>query len=347
MDSTIIAWVVGAVLTIGGLMFASRDEKKIGGMKKGLVVAVMLILGIGLLALQLGWLQQLNPDASYLKPLAVGGATAVQAGTGASTTGGSGVISETPNYQPTATYATQDAFSSSTAVSGTAYYKQNGLRATSTAITNVNSGTTYTYWMSNSSTYYVEPYTFVATDGANGATNSKAYANSTTEPTIVLFSALNNANVQSGKSNVTLGAGGTENIVLKYQGIYQKSNAPFGGALVVEVNQTIASVTCTGNGLSTSNPYKSVTYTVSATDNKYVVFSFDKTIDDGSSNVKEFNCQFKNGASDTSSDVKFTFIPANYYLSKSGEFLLDIEKSADSDTTKTGLGVIDATMYFT
>jgi hypothetical protein len=247
-----------------------------------------------------------------------------------------------PNVNPSATYTTVDRFGN-TVVGGTAYYKRDGLSAGTTALSNVNPGTKYTYWVSNSTAYYVKPFDFVAGTLNNDIVNKNAYQNGSA--TVILFDSVNNVNVQTANNNVTMGAGATVNLAVKYQGTFQRSAMPFGGVLVVEKNTSIAQVTCTGADIGSASG-SPLSYTVSSTANDYVVFSVSPSLDDGTSSVRDFNCQFKNGASDSSSNVKFTFIPYNWYVGNDGNFYLDAQKNANSDTARTGLGTVTANTIF-
>ena len=210
-------------------------------------------------------------------------------------------------------------------------------------MSNVNPNTEYTYWVENATTY-VKPKTFTAGTLNNNIVNKEGYANSTA--TVILFDELNNVNVHTPANNVSFGAGATVNIKLKYQGTFQGSAMPFGGILVVEANQSIPTINCNGADISNVVPYSSLSYTASSTANRYVQFGVNPTLDDGSATAREINCQFKNGATDSSSLVKFTFIPANYYVANDGSILLDVQKTANQDTTATGLGRITAQTYF-
>jgi hypothetical protein len=113
--------------------------------------------------------------------------------------------------------------------------------------------------------------------------------------------------------------------------------------MVVEYNSTIADLTCTGANLKSGNPSGfHLTYGVSATSNTYKAFEVDTSLDDGSGTARKISCQFKNGATAQATaglhGWTVEFIPANYYVTNDGNIVLDIEKSANLDTARTGFG---------
>ncbi|MGC9309582.1 MAG: hypothetical protein ACP5D2_02705, partial [Candidatus Nanoarchaeia archaeon] len=73
-----------------------------------------------------------------------------------------------------------------------------------------------------------------------------------------------------------------------------------------------------------------------------------KDLDDGSGEVRRISCQFKNGASaaGAGSPYYISFIPANYYVTNYGDIVLDVEKYANDDTTRTGFGTRKGTFYW-
>jgi hypothetical protein len=328
METNTLLWILFGIAGLISLVAFTGKHKKVMGANSSMVGVVALVIAL----LALGGTGTLGGKWDFL---------AIEGG-GATSDGTSGSNANV-NVNPVATYATQEKWTTAV-VAGTAYYQKKGTAATTTAITNVNPGDSYTYWVSNATTY-VRPIEFVAGTLNNNIVNKNGYANAT--QTIILYDSLGNANVQGGIANVSMGAGDTKSIVLKYQGTYQQSSAPFGGVLIVEKNSSIQQVTCTGDSILPTVPYSQVTYSVSATANNYQMFGLDSTLDDGTSSVRQITCQFKNGATDTSSPVTFKVIPANYYFANDGNIYLDVQKTANSDTARVGLGTPSATMYFT
>jgi len=242
-------------------------------------------------------------------------------------------------FQPTAAYSTKDVFAS-TILSGTAYYKVNGLPATTTAATNVNKETSYQYWLQNNSNYYTEPKTLTASCDVN---NFVANAWQNTTPTLTSYDLVNKMVTSDGSYNTSMAASARANIEFTYQGVAKKSLIPFGGVLVLEYNATMASVSCTGADITDSNDFH-VTYTPTATTHTYRVWKIKPTLDDGSGEVKTIDCQFTNGGSSLGGSLYYaTIIPANYYLTNDGNFALDVEQAANDLTTRTGLGTISDT----
>lgn len=245
-------------------------------------------------------------------------------------------------YSPTLSVSAKDKFAS-TMVSGTPYYKTNGLPATTTVVTSINKDETYKYWMSNTSTYYVEPVTktagcgvttLVATGWANGSVSVSGY------------DLVNRQATTSGVYNTSMGANDQANEEFTYQGSSKQSGMPFGGVMVVEYNATIASATCTGVDISEANDFH-VTYSSSATANTFRIWKVLPTIDDGTGSVRTIDCQFKNGAASVAGGTYYVkFIPANYYLTNTGDIVLDVEQNANQATTRTGIGQVTFTGYW-
>lgn len=264
------------------------------------------------------------------------------------TTSGTGSAASGVAVNPVATYATIDKFST-TAVTGSSYYARDGEAATTTALTNVNPGVQYTYWVSNAS-YYVAPKVFTAGSLNNNIINKVAVANGSS--TITLYDTTSRQTVTSGAYNTSVGANGVANIELSYQGNAKKSSMPFGGVLIVEKNQTFnvnGGVICSGANIAanTGSDAFTVTYQATATDMNSVIYKVLPSIDDGVDvSVKKINCQFQNGATDAAGAYKFTLLPANYYVSNDGKILLDVEQAANGLTTRTGLGSITASGVF-
>ncbi len=237
-----------------------------------------------------------------------------------------------PNYQPTASYSTIDKYST-TSVSGTSYYKANNNKATTTAVTNVNLKDKIKYWVSNT-TYWVKPEV-VTINSQTSIIQADAWANSSA--TVTLYDPVNRQTTTSGAYNTSLGANDDASVEITYDGTAEGSAGAFGGVMIFERNSTISSVKCTGDQLLKSNPYH-VTYTVTATTNTYDAFAYDSSLDDGSGAPRTINCEVKNGASAVGAGSAYyvKFIPANYYVTQAGDIVLDTEKNADGDTTRTG-----------
>jgi hypothetical protein len=242
------------------------------------------------------------------------------------------------NYQPTGTYSGKNKFSTEV-LTGTAYYKVGSNDATTTAQTNLNVGDSITYWISNT-TYYVKPVTHTAVQGIT-TFQAEGYKNSSS--TVTLYDTVNRQDVTASGEyasyNTSMGANDLANIELTYQGTADGSAGPFGGVVVAEYNSTISKVTATGTVLLSDNPYH-VTYSASATTRVGKQWAFGPALDDGTGSVQRLSFQFKNGATavGAGSPYKFKFIFANYYVTKLGDIVLDTEKYADGDTTRTGLG---------
>jgi hypothetical protein len=254
--------------------------------------------------------------------------------------GNDGVIT----YQPTATYGGTNKFDSTTSISGTSYYKVGTNKATTTAQTNVNQGDQIMYWIDNSS-YYIKPVVDTAGPGVTPF-NAEGYANSSA--TVTLYDKLNKQLVTDGAYNTTLSANGKANVEITYQGTAKGSAGPFGGLMVLEQNSSISAVTCTGDDLLENDPGYHLTYAVSATTHTYKSFPYGPTLDDGSGDARILNCQYQNGASapGTGSAYYVKFVPANYYVTQNGDIVLDTEKNANGDNTRTGLGQPMATAYW-
>lgn len=322
--------IIALILFVLGIVALFYSQKKIASVSKYAWAVVFIAGAIILLNSTSGGI------GSALKSFSIGGE-----GTSVVTSGvASGGVGF---YQPTASYSAKDKFSTST-ITGTAYYKVGDNPATTTAYTNVNAGDTVTYWMSNG-TFYSAPVTKVAGTGVN-AFNAVGYNNATA--TVTLYDLANRASVTSGAYNTSMGANKQASIEITYQGTAKKSSAPFGGVMVVEANSSIPTVTCTGDDLLSSNPF-TVTYAPTSTTTSYRVFAFGTSLDDGTGSVKRINCQFQNGASQAGAGAPFyvKFIPANYYVTQDGRILLDVEKVADQDTTRTQIAnTISVTGYW-
>lgn len=242
------------------------------------------------------------------------------------------------NYQPTASYQTKDKYASQT-ISGTSYYQEDGKPASTTALTNILLNEKYTYWVDNKSAanaayYWVKPYEFIGMQTTN-VVNDEVYNNGTMS--ITGWDMIGSASVTNGANNATLTTG-TATIKFTFQGTNKKSAVPFGGVLVVEYNNTISDVTCSGDGIIGENSKYRVTYAPYATDMTNKKFELAYGFDDGKASVKEITCQFIGSATSPGADAPLfvKIIPANYYVGNDGKFYLDTEKAADSSNTRTG-----------
>lgn len=243
---------------------------------------------------------------------------------------------------PTAAYSTKDKFAS-TSVGGTAYYKvgtvDTGTAATTTALTTVNPGSQYTYWVSNNTLFlFVKPKTFTATTLNNNVVNDGAYLNSTTIVTLTAYDLNGRSTISAAGGSMTYNVSAAANAVLNieftYQGISKVSNLPFGGIFVLELNSTVSTVTCSGDGVTASTPFH-VTYSPIHTANKAVIFGLDETFDSGTGALRRVNCQIQNGGQLMSGVYRASILPANYYLTNTGDIALDVEQYKNDVTTRT------------
>lgn len=330
MDNNIIPWIVGALGLFLGIFGVAKKMKKTARIW-------VTIAGVGLIALAFVFVA--SPEASgWLSTLSVG---EVGTGTNAQSTS-SGVVT----YQPIASYATQDKYST-TSVAGTSYYKTGGSLsgndvvggqpATTTAITNTNKGTQYVYWVDNS-TYWVKPYLFTAS-GTDNVVNKESLQNGS--GTLTLYDSKTGQAITLASHNASMAANGQAFIRITYEGTKKYSAVPFGGLFVVEYNNTMSDVSCTGDGVLGPNSQFQLTYTANNTVDVYKAYELEYGFDDGTGQLREINCQFNNGATDPGDGSPFFFriIPANYYVANNGNIYLDTEKSADDSTTRIGSNV--------
>jgi hypothetical protein len=277
--------------------------------------------------------------------------------TGLGTGTGQGQSNVNVGVNPAASWSTVDHWSSA-ALSGTDYVKVGasidangnvvgGSRYLTTAPGNVNPGTVYGYWKINTTNnYYVKPLMYTAGTLNNVIQNQEAYLCYTA--TLTGYDTINRQTTTSGAYNTSLAANGIANIEITYPGVSQKSNLPFGGILVVEMNASISTVTCTGQGITPGVGNFHITYTPASTGNKPIFFHIDDTFDTGKGQlVKKIECQFQNGglAALANGAYYVKIIPANYYLGNDGNLYLDTEKNMNNaDTTRTGLSTGPSTL---
>lgn len=341
---------VGLVMLIAGWKKAFKSS---GGFKTVFMIlgAVLLVYGLVGTGSQLGWYQLpeqaqmfflsagvASGDNSDNGPIQCPAGTVLQNGVCVSQTGGGAT------YQPTGSYTAKNKYSTET-ISGTSYYKKGSDGASTSATTNLNVGDVVTYWVSNA-TRWVAPVTKTA--GA-GVTSFEALGWTNSSATVTLYDSVNRQTVTTGAYNTSMGANDNANIEITYQGTAEGSAGPFGGLMVAEFNSTLSSVICSGDVLMDSNPFH-LTYTTSATTHTYKAFPYSDKLDDGTAPVKRIDCQFKNGASAVGAGAPYyvKFIPANWYVTKAGDIVLDTEKFADGDNTRTGstINLPSATGYW-
>lgn len=264
--------------------------------------------------------------------------------------GGSGSSSNTVClYQPTATYSAKDEFGT-TVITGTSYYKVNGNAATTTAYSNTELNTPVTYWVQNTSTFYVQP----ATETIDTCTQIvEAVGVQNGSLTLTAYDVVGAATVTGGLSNVSMAANAQANIRYTYQPTAKKGFMPFGGVLVLEQNRTmpVSDITCNAPFLSDNSGTGafSVTYAMqSGASNSYKVWKVDPSIEDGTGSPQTFTCQYNNGATAAGAGSAYyvTLIPANYYLTNDGNIVLDVEQAVNGLTTRTGLGQKVITNYW-
>lgn len=328
-----------------------KSFKKNGGLRMFFMISGFALLAYGLVGMgaQFGmydmpgavggfFLTSAIPGTGSDGPITCPAGTILQNGVCVSQTGGGAT------YQPTASYSARDKYST-TSIAGTSYYKVNGNSATTTAYTNVNIGDGITYWVSNDS-YWMVPVTKTAGQGVN-LFEAEGFSNSTV--TLGLYDTVNREAVDDATYNTSMGANDQANIEITYQGTAEGSGGPFGGVMIIEYNSTMSSVICTGEDILSSNPYH-LTYTVTLLAHTHKTWAYGPGLDDGSGAVKRIDCQFKNGATKVGAGSIYyvKFAPADYYVTDSGDIVLDTEKHADGDTTRTGSGINypTATGYF-
>jgi len=252
--------------------------------------------------------------------------------TGGTTTGAGGTALDVGcSTTPAVSYAVVDKFLN-TAVTVTPNIKENGFAPVS-ALSGPTPGSKLEYW-GNASTYFVKPVKHTTICGANPQVQAMGYKNGTL--TLTAFDSSYNALTSGGgANNITVAANDNQAFEVRYDGTKNEANMPFGGCLIVEVPTTITGVAI--DGLTAGCPY-GVTYSVSAVTNTYKMFTIPDGYDaDGTGAIKTISGTLTSGTSNPVGTAKFTFIPANYYLANDGNFVLDIEKTANSDSTRTML----------
>lgn len=124
---------------------------------------------------------------------------------------------------------------------------------------------------------------------------------------------------------------------IRYYPSWDSFFMPLGGKMVLEYNRHISNVKCSGI------PEVMIPYNYIFSDFNYRASAFDilKSIEDDS---KYFYCKFtfvnpKNIDEINNSKFKVTFIPNNFWVSKTHELIITTDKSGDEDYTYTGLGL--------
>ena len=245
------------------------------------------------------------------------------------------------------TYAAKDNYSAN-AITGTSYYQAAGLPATTTAITNVQPNVQYTYWVNNATNWYVTPVTFSAQTGSQNVV-AIGYANGS--GSITGYDTNNHQTTTSGAYNTTLGANGNAYEQFTYTGTAKQSSGPFGGLMVLEYNNTLSQVTCSGNDIlpaGSANPYHLV-YQTNNISHTYQEWVYTSGFDTGMGTLQTINCQFNNGntAVPTGDNYKITFYPANYYVANTGNIVLDTSQYLNGVNTLTSLNQPSSTFYWT
>lgn len=342
-------WIVMAslIITSAGAWFVKNPKTRVKVIKwGGITFAVFAIYGIvvSMVSPGIGFDILNNPLMNKTSNYTMGNTTVfVTYSTGGQQvqTSGSGALSM---FQPTATFTTKDKFAS-TVITGTAYTKLNSNPYSTQTYTNgagtqnVNAGDSFTFWVSNATTY-VKPITISTVSGVNQVINTGLLNGSISLSGYDLVNRKTiNVSTDTTGYSTSMGANKQAQIEYSYLGTYKSSAMPFGGALVIEYNSTIASVTCTGDDINPSNDFH-VTYNPTYTASTYRVFKVNPTIDDGSGALRKITCIFQNGATAVGAGSQYiaNFIPANYYYTNNGDVVLDTEQFANGLTTRTGLG---------
>jgi hypothetical protein len=247
---------------------------------------------------------------------------------------------------PTITYQTQDKYGT-TVVGGTGYYKVDNSAYSTTAYSPGTLGANVKYWVQNATAYYVTPTTFAVDECNKQIIPKTGIANGTA--TLTAYDNVASASVSNGVVNVTLAANGQASITYKYQPTAKQGFMPFGGVLVLEQNSTIptSGITCSAPFLTSNMGADAFTVTyipTSSATHSFKIYKVLSSIEDGAGTLKEFTCQYVNGASSPGFGAfRATLYPANYYPTNDGNILLDVEQAANGLTTRTGMGGLTRT----
>jgi hypothetical protein len=249
------------------------------------------------------------------------------------------------NVIPTYTYNAVDKFGSTITTTGTTYIKQNGDFAVTTLASPVKCSA-LKFWNSNGTSFCPVVDEPSAVCGSKQL-QAKCWINATGSSLIVLNAQTGAQYTDNGgATNISVStANSVTNAKLSFTSGSKTANMPFGGCLVIEHPTTIASVTPSGSGVSTAGcPYK-LTYTPVTAGNTYSAFAVPSGFDaSGDGSIKDVNVQFKVGTSGVTAGslIYFTYVPANYYLTNTGDFALGLERDQNQDTTRTFLATIRA-----
>jgi hypothetical protein len=342
---SIILYLAAAICVIAGIIGIAKSAKPDTKKVMNVFGVILLILGAFFFIWQFGLLSGLglNPIA----PIATG-VTQVPFISVAQTGQQTGTpVSGQCAVQATGAYSTVNEFGTES-VSGTSYYKEGSDKATTTAKTNLNKGSSYQYWVSNS-TYYATPITKIAECKVNPF-ESKAYQNGSI--TITGYDLVKKSVINSTDSLTSMAANANAKVEFTIVGAAKTSALPFGGVMVVEYNSTIPTVACSGDGIVGPNSKYQITYSDASTSHTHKVYEvasgFDVSTDGGNTGVtKIIRCDFSNGALGATGDSFYIkFYPANWYLANDGSLYLDVEKKMNSATTKTGYSVPTGTFLW-
>lgn len=241
------------------------------------------------------------------------------------------------NQNPVYTWSGVDFYNKSEVVAATNYTKINGMAPTSNG--NAVYGQPLSFWLYNSTRFCapVSPPGGLAECG-NQILQATCYGNGTSLST-TMWDDDNNVllGASAAGTNVTIGANGIANLILKYKAVAKAANMPFGGCAVIEFPTTITDVIVSGSGLSNANPCNyQVTYTVGNATNTYRTFAVPTGFDAaGDGLTKDISVQLRAGSSNPSGHFFVQFIPANYYVANDGTFDLNTEQAKNSATTRT------------
>jgi hypothetical protein len=294
------------------------------------VITVLIILGLAFLGVKIG---------------------VIDLGTGVIDLGASGApSSDTPasnapsvssggqcNVAPAYTYSAVD-YLNGVAIGGTTRIKSNG-EFPVTSLASPPAGKSLQF-LNENATHYCELSPKVTADCSSQKLETKCYRNSSTV-TMALYSepahtALTSTTATgTGATNLSLAANGQASLTLTAQGTSKQVFAPFGGCLVVEVPNTVSSLTV--GGLSAGCDY-ALTYSPASTSNIYYTFKIPAGWDTGAGDVKSLSVQVLNGGTDiTAGNIVAKIIAANYYVGLDGNFYLGLQKDKNADNTRVGL----------
>lgn len=282
--------------------------------------AVILIVGIILMSVW--WF-----GSAKINPLSIAGSSG-----GGNNDGSGGLITLTTAY----TYGGINPFNSSD-IGGTDYIKQ-GSNAPVTSLAAPEIGAEVQLWRSTAG-HICEVAKTTAIQGPH-ALNTNCYQNST--ETITFYSQPANTALTA---TTTTGTGASNLSVATSQVQFRfylnseqyKPNFALGGCFAAEYPNTVTQFTLSG-ALSTAKPCPSNfhwTYSPASTSNAYRLYEIPAGFDiDGTGIQKQVDGIIKSSSDITSGNLIITMQPASPYKSKKGNFVVDIEKFENDDTTK-------------